>query len=166
MPIVCDSGKFMLIGEIEAGKTTLINALFGKDEVARKTQAVEYEGNGMDTPGEYFCHPRFYTALLCSAQDMETLVYVHPADRDTCRLPPGLLDVYAGKTVIGVITKTDLPDARPDAVELLLREHGIHGSIFRVSAYDAASIAVLKDVLLGTSARRNRGTAIQGKGWA
>jgi ethanolamine utilization protein EutP len=96
---------------------------------------------------------------------METLVYVHPADRDTCRLPPGLLDVYAGKTVIGVITKTDLPDARPDAVEVLLREHGIHGSILRVSAYDAASIAVLKDVLLGNRAQRNRGTAIQGKGW-
>ena len=33
----------MLIGEIEAGKTTLINALFGKDETARKTQAIEYE---------------------------------------------------------------------------------------------------------------------------
>ena len=103
----------MLIGEIEAGKTTLINALFGKDEEARKTQAIEFEGNGMDTPGEYFSHPRLYSALLCSAQDMSTLVYVHPADRDTCRLPPGFLDVYSGKQVIGVISKTDLPDARP-----------------------------------------------------
>ena len=92
-----DPGQFMLIGEIEAGKTTLINALFGKDETARKTQAIEYEGNGMDTPGEYFSHPRLYSALLCSAQAMSTLVYVHPADRHTCRLPPGLLDVYAGK---------------------------------------------------------------------
>ena len=67
-------GKFMLIGEIEAGKTTLLNALFGKDEEARKTQAIEFEGNGMDTPGEYFSHPRLYSALLCSAQDMSTLV--------------------------------------------------------------------------------------------
>ena len=92
-----DPGQFMLIGEIEAGKTTLINALFGKDETARKTQAIEYEGNGMDTPCEYFSHPRLYSALLCSAQTMSTLVYVHPADRHTCRLPPGLLDVYAGK---------------------------------------------------------------------
>ena len=107
----------MLIGEIEAGKTTLINALFDKDETARKTQAIEYEGNGMDTPGEYFSHPRLYSALLSSAQDMDTLVYVHRADRDTCRLPPGLLDVYLNKRVIGVITKTDLPDARPDAAE-------------------------------------------------
>ena len=143
------AGKFMLIGEIEAGKTTLINALFGKDEVARKTQAIEYEGNGMDTPGEYFSHPRLYSALLCSAQDMDTLVYVHPADRDTCRLPPGLLDVYVGKRVIGVITKTDLPEARPDAAEALLRQHGIQGSIYRISSHDAVSIDALKRVLLG-----------------
>ena len=146
-----DPGQFMLIGEIEAGKTTLLNALFGKEETARKTQAIEFEGNGMDTPGEYFCHPRLYAALLCSAQDMSTLVYVHPADRDSCRLPPGLLDVYIGKKVIGVITKTDLPEARPDAVEALLRANGILGSIFRVSASDSGSIAALKEVLLGTT---------------
>jgi ethanolamine utilization protein EutP len=144
-------GKFMLIGEIEAGKTTLLNALFDKGEVARKTQAIEFEGNGMDTPGEYFCHPRLYSALLCSAQDMSTLVYVHPANRDTCRLPPGFLDVYAGKKVIGVITKTDLPDARPDAVEALLREHGIHGHIFRTSPADPSSVLALKEALLGTT---------------
>jgi ethanolamine utilization protein EutP len=146
-----DPGKFMLIGEIEAGKTTLLNALFDKNEFARKTQAIEFEGNGMDTPGEYFCHPRLYSALLCSAQDMSTLVYVHPANRDTCRLPPGFLDVYAGKKVIGVITKTDLPDARPDAVEALLRAHGIRGRIFRTSPADPSSVEALKEALRGTT---------------
>ena len=141
----------MLIGEIEAGKTTLLNALFGKDEVARKTQAIEFEGNGMDTPGEYFSHPRLYSALLCSAQDMSTLVYVHPADRFSCRLPPGFLNLYAGQQVIGVITKTDLPDARPDAVEALLRAHGIAGPIYRLSRDDPAALQALKDVLLGST---------------
>ena len=141
----------MLIGEIEAGKTTLLNALFGKDEEARKTQAIEFEGNGMDTPGEYFSHPRLYSALLCSAQDMSTLVYVHPADRDSCRLPPGFLNLYAGQRVIGVITKTDLPDARPDAVEALLRAHGISGPIYRISRDDPAALQALKDVLLGST---------------
>ena len=141
----------MLIGEIEAGKTTLLNALFGKDEEARKTQAIEFEGNGMDTPGEYFSHPRLYSALLCSAQDMSTLVYVHPADRFSCRLPPGFLNLYAGQQVIGVITKTDLPDARPDAVEALLRAHGISGPIYRLSRDDPAALQALKDVLLGST---------------
>lgn len=141
----------MLIGEIEAGKTTLLNALFGKDEQARKTQAIEFEGNGMDTPGEYFSHPRLYSALLCSAQDMSTLVYVHPADRLSCRLPPGFLDLYAGQRVIGVITKTDLPDARPDEVEAMLRAHGIADPFFRISRDDPAALQALKDVLLGST---------------
>ena len=68
-----------------------------------------------------------------------------------CRLPPGFLDMYAGKKVIAVITKTDLPDARPDAVEALLRVHGIHGPIFRTSRADPASLHALKDALLGSS---------------
>jgi ethanolamine utilization protein EutP len=147
--------KFMLIGEIEAGKTSLLNALFNKNEAARKTQALEYEGCegyagcGVDTPGEYFSHPRYYSALINTASDASTLVYVHAADREACRLPPGFLDIYAGKTVIGVITKTDLPDARTDAVEALLRAHGIAGPIFRTSTADPASLHALRQMLLG-----------------
>jgi ethanolamine utilization protein EutP len=138
----------MLIGEIEAGKTTLLNALFDKNQEAMKTQAIEYESTGVDTPGEYFSHPRLYSALLCAAADVETLVYVHAADRLDCRLPPGLLDVYADKKVIGVITKTDLPEARPDVVEGLLRDNGIQGPIFRVRQDDAVAIEALKGQLL------------------
>ena len=141
----------MLIGEIEAGKTTLLNALFDKDQAALKTQAIEYESNGVDTPGEYFSHPRLYSALLCAAADVDTLVYVHPADRLDCRLPPGLLDVYADKKVIGVITKTDLPEAQPDIVESLLRDNGIHGPILRIRPDDATALQALRAQLLNGS---------------
>ena len=142
----------MLIGDVGAGKTTLINALYGRHGEARKTQAIEYEGAGMDTPGEYFSHPRLYAALLSTAPDVDTLVYVHPADGDQCRLPPGFLEVYAGKRIVGVITKTDLPEACPEAVEALLREHGIDGPIYRVSPADLAGLSVLRQLLLGEDA--------------
>ena len=147
-----DGVRFMLIGDVGAGKTTLINALFGRCEEARKTQAIEYEGCGMDTPGEYFSHPRLYSALLSSAPDVETLVYVHPADGEQCRLPPGFLEVYAGKRIVGVITKTDLPDARPEAAEALLRAHGITGPIYRVSPAEPAALSVLRRLLRGENA--------------
>ena len=147
-----DGVRFMLIGDVGAGKTTLINALFGRCEEARKTQAIEYEGCGMDTPGEYFSHPRLYSALLSSAPDVETLVYVHPADGEQCRLPPGFLEVYAGKRIVGVITKTDLPDARPEAAEALLRAHGMTGPIYRVSPAEPAALSVLRRLLLGENA--------------
>ena len=147
-----DGVRFMLIGDVGAGKTTLINALFGRCEEARKTQAIEYEGCGMDTPGEYFSHPRLYSALLSSAPDVETLVYVHPADGEQCRLPPGFLEDNARKRIVGVITKTDLPDARPEAAEALLRAHGITGPIYRVSPAEPAALSVLRRLLLGENA--------------
>ncbi len=143
------TGKFMLIGDIEAGKSTLLNALFNKNEPARKTQAIEFEGQGLDTPGEYFSHPRLYSALLSMAADVATLVYVHPANCLECRLPPGLLDVYSDKRVIGVVTKTDLADAQPDAVETMMRAHGINGPIFRTDHQSSESLIPLRTCLLG-----------------
>jgi ethanolamine utilization protein EutP len=139
----------MLIGPIGAGKTTLFNSLFGKDEVARKTQVMEFEGDsGIDTPGEYFSHPRLYHALITMAADVDRLVYVHPADVFDCRLPYGLLDVYAGKTIDAIVTKMDLPGADLARVAQLLRDAGVSGQIFPVSSGDAASLDRIRRHLL------------------
>lgn len=43
-----------------------------------------------------------------------------------------------------MISKTDLPDARPDAVEAMLREHGFDGEILRVCGLRPDSVAELK----------------------
>jgi len=143
-------GRFMLIGEIGAGKTTLFNHLFGRDEEARKTQVMEFEGSsGIDTPGEYFSHPRMYHALITMAADVERLVYVHPADVFDCRLPYGLLEVYAGKTIDAIVTKMDLPDADLVRVTALLREVGIAGQIFPVASNEPLAIQRVRCHLLG-----------------
>ena len=142
-------GRFMLIGEIGAGKTTLFNLLFGRDEEARKTQVMEFEGSsGIDTPGEYFSHPRLYHALITMAADVERLVYVHPADKFDCRLPYGLLDVYAGKTIDAIVTKMDLPGVDLLRVTTLLREVGIAGQIFPVATNDPVAIERIRRHLL------------------
>lgn len=142
-------GRFMLIGQIGAGKTTLFNCLFDKDEVARKTQVMEFEGDsGIDTPGEYFSHPRMYHALITMAADVERLVYVHPADVFDCRLPYGLLDVYAGKTIDAIVSKMDVPGADLTRVAQLLRDVGVSGQIFPVSSSDPASIERVRRHLL------------------
>ncbi|MDP3654850.1 MAG: EutP/PduV family microcompartment system protein [Rhodoferax sp.] len=142
--------RFMLIGQIGAGKTTLFNGLFGKDEPARKTQVMEFEGNhGIDTPGEYFSHPRMYHALITMSAEVERLMVVHPADVFDCRLPPGLLDVYAHKSIDAVVTKMDRPCTDLPRVERLLRDAGVHGRIFPVSIHDLLSIATVRSYLLG-----------------
>jgi ethanolamine utilization protein EutP len=144
------SESFVLVGGVEAGKSTLFNALFDKKEAVRKTQAVEFETDrGVDTPGEFFSHPRLYHALLQTVADVGTIVYVHDCSDVACRLPPGLLNVYAGKRIVGVISKTDRAECDPDAAERLLREHGIAGPIFRVSAYEPETLAELREFLLG-----------------
>ena len=139
----------MLIGEIGAGKTTLFNLLFDRDELARKTQVMEFEGDtGIDTPGEYFSHPRMYHALITMAADVDRLVYVHPADVFECRLPYGLLDVYANKRIDAIVTKMDLPGADLARVVTLLRAKGIHGEIFPLSNSDVNAIETVRRHLL------------------
>ncbi len=145
---------FMLAGPIGAGKTTLFNILFGRTGCAQKTQAVEYEADiGLDTPGEFFSHPRLYHALITTASDVGTLVYVQAANDFSCRLPPGLLGVYGQKRLIGVITKIDLPGGDSDRVEALMREHGIVGPVFRISALTPDSVLPLKRLLVGPTGR-------------
>ena len=139
---------FVLVGPVGAGKSTLFKALFGREEAVRKTQAVEFEDCGIDTPGEYFSHPRLYHALISTSSNVTTLVYVHPCDEPEHRMPPGLLTVYEGKRLVGAITKTDLPDARPDHIEDMLRGNGFSGPIFRTSSRDRHSIEPLRTYLM------------------
>ena len=147
----------MLIGPVGAGKSTLFKALFGDGEEVRKTQAVEFANGGIDTPGEYFSHPRLYHALISTSSTVGTLVYVHPCNEPEHRLPPGLLSIYEGKRLIGAITKTDLPDARPDHIEDMLRRNGFSGPIFRTSSRDRHSIEPLRAYLLGGPATPDAG---------
>lgn len=142
------ASSFMLIGPIEAGKSTLFKAMFGREGEVRKTQAVEFEAGNIDTPGEYFSHPRLYHALINTASGVDTLVYVHPANVFDCRIPPGLFNIYEGKRLTGVISKVDLPDADPDRVEKLLCDNGLSPPIFRVSKDDPESTEKLKLYLL------------------
>lgn len=139
--------SFMLLGAVEAGKSTLFNMLFGKNERVRKTQAIEFESCGIDTPGEFFSHPRLYHALINTSSDVDTLVYVHACDSEECRLPPGLLSVYSGKRLVGVITKTDLPDCDAERAEQLLRSKGFSGPIFRISVRDPEGVEALRRYL-------------------
>ena len=56
--------KIMLIGPSAAGKTTLIQRLIDEEIKYDKTQAVEYIGNFIDTPGEYMQQRGYWGSLL------------------------------------------------------------------------------------------------------
>ncbi|POT59991.1 ethanolamine utilization protein EutP [Citrobacter amalonaticus] len=141
--------RIAFVGTVGAGKTTLFNALQGNYTLARKTQAVEFNESGnIDTPGEYFSHPRWYHALITTLQDVDTLIYVHAANDKESRLPAGLLDIGTRKRHIAVISKTDMPDADVAAARQLLRGMGFQEPIFALNSQDPQSVQQLVEYLV------------------
>lgn len=140
--------RIAFVGTVGAGKTTLFNALQGNYSQAIKTQAVEFSDRGdIDTPGEYFNHPRWYHALITTLQDIDTLIYVHAANDSESHLPAGLLDIGTHKRHIAVISKTDMPDANVAATRQLLRDMGFEEPIFAINSQDPQSVQHLADYL-------------------
>ena len=65
--------KIMLIGASGAGKTTLIQRLQDMEIKYDKTQAIEYIGNFIDTPGEYMQNRWFWGPLTAVSYTHLTL---------------------------------------------------------------------------------------------
>lgn len=140
--------NFILIGGVGVGKTSLFNKLLNIDNEAEKTQAlVYYNEKTIDTPGEYFDNPRLYSAIIQTMSDIDTILYVHPANSTERKLPHGLFQIYEYKNLVGVISKIDLPDADVPEVENLMRDFGIDGDVFKVSIYNQKSIDELRQYL-------------------
>lgn len=150
--------RIAFVGTVGAGKTTLFNALQGNYTLARKTQAVEFNDKGdIDTPGEYFSHPRWYHALITTLQDVDMLIYVHGANDPESRLPAGLLDIGVSKRQIAVISKTDMPDADVAATRKLLLETGFEEPIFELNSHDPQSVQQLVDYLASLTKQEEAG---------
>lgn len=111
--------KVMIIGAIGAGKSTLTNALLHKDEQAVKTQALNYEGWIVDTPGEYLENPLFYKNIMATSFEVTHLIYLQDATRQHSNFPP-FFGTGISKLPIGVVTKVDMQEADVErAVEIL-----------------------------------------------
>ncbi len=130
----------------------------GNYSLARKTQALEFNDRGdIDTPGEYFSHPRWYHALITTLQDVDTLIYVHAANDTESRLPPGLLDIGSRKHLIVAISKTDLPDAKCRRCAAAAGRDGVSGAGFRPQRLRSAKRCAAGKLLEWSSAKRRKG---------
>ncbi|MDV5169063.1 EutP/PduV family microcompartment system protein [Photobacterium rosenbergii] len=137
------------IGEVDAGKSALINKLLNTDTNTGKTQAATfYQGSVIDTPGEFVDNRSWNGALLSTISSVKTIVILQPADAKRVSAPSGLLRVYPNKNIVAVISKSDVEDADCERAERLLRVEGITGPYFRTSIYDLPSIEQLHGHLL------------------
>ena len=137
--------RIMLIGEWKSGKSSLIRALSRADYMPRKVLAVDFFGRFINTPSEFLENRRFYPALITAAADCDLLVFVQDAIRRSCQIPPAFASMF-NRRVIGVITKTDLPDADVRRARRFLENAGVR-DIFCVSVTEGSGMDELRAVI-------------------
>lgn len=143
--------RIMLAGAVNAGKTTLMRALFHSelpDMKKDKTQSLEYEEHAIDTPGEYTASPFMRGALFATALEADLIVFVQDATTDYIQFPPGFATGFPRRSV-GVVTKIDSPKADVDRALGIIRNVCVSdpNHIFCVSAKTGEGIAALRDYI-------------------
>jgi ethanolamine utilization protein EutP len=141
------NGKIMIIGSVGAGKSSLLNALFGNSEPARKTQSLEFRDWIIDTPGEYTENPMYYRTLMATSFEARMLLMIQDATRTRQYFPPGFSEGFP-IPAIGVITKIDHPSADVKLAEKLLRQSFMQEEIWHVSALTLHNVQPLKERLI------------------
>lgn len=87
---------------------------------------------------------------MTTANDAQLLVVVQDATRPRSNFPP-LYFTLINKPTIGVMTKIDLPTADVERASALLRQAGVRGEIFPVSAITGSGLSALRQSLLTLS---------------
>ncbi len=137
--------KIILVGRSESGKTTLIQALKGEKIHYHKTQYVNNFDVLIDTPGEY-CQTRDLGAALAMYTFEAQVVGLLLSATEPYSLFSPCCAVLANRPVIGIVTKTDHPDANPRRAEAWLRLAGCQ-KVFFTSSYNNDGIIEILEYL-------------------
>lgn len=140
--------RVMMMGPVASGKTSLIQRLKGESIHYIKTQAIEFDGAAIDTPGEYIENRQYLYALTVTACDADIVVFTQDAASGEMWYSPGQSTMFNAR-VIGVVTKIDLAtrqqiDAARDALALAGAEE-----IFEVSNVKGDGIETLLEYITG-----------------
>ena len=140
--------RIMLAGAVDAGKTTLMKALYHEGPVSMKkdkTQSMEYDTNAIDTPGEYTATPFMKGALLATALEADLVLFLQDATTGYIQFPPGFATAFPRRSV-GVVTKIDGEGANIERAKGIIRNVCCSdpNHIFCVSAKTGEGLPELK----------------------
>lgn len=139
--------KPIFMGAISCGKTTLCQRLQGAALAYRKTQAVEFYQNMIDTPGEFVEHHQLYNALTVTAAEADIIVLLQSVSDRRQTFSPSFGSMFP-KPKIGVVTKSDLAEDQHQ-IDWTKQQLKIAGAkkIFTISAVKNEGIQELIDYL-------------------
>ena len=142
--------KVMMMGPVESGKTSLIQRLRGETLHYVKTQAIEFDGAAIDTPGEYIENRQYLYALTVTACDADLIVFTQDAVSGEMWYSPGQSTMFQAR-VIGAVTKIDLASRQQiDSARNALALAGAE-KIFEVSNVEGDGIEELAEYIAGLS---------------
>ena len=136
--------KIMLVGKTRTGKTTLIQHLLYGEAQYKKTQAIEFLENFIDTPGEYIELPTMYHALLITSYEVSIILFLIDSQEKSSVFPPNFAQAF-NREVIGVVTKLDLGGDYEKAKDQLIKA-GVK-EVFPINYDDPSTVQALKDYL-------------------
>jgi ethanolamine utilization protein EutP len=138
--------RAMLIGSIGAGKSTLTNALLGKEVKAVKTQSLIYYDWIVDTPGEYTENPLYYKNIMATSLEVTHVLFLQDATKKKTIFPPGF-STGINKLPIGVVTKADSNSADIDFAIKQLKSVIPKGPIVITSAINKIGIEDIRQLV-------------------
>lgn len=137
----------MFIGASGCGKTTLYQRLFNLPLSYSKTQSLEFCNQIIDTPGEYLENRSYYSALLITSMEVDSVAVVMDCTDTQTVFPPGFTRMFTCDT-FGIVTKLDLlkDEESTTYAESALRLAGV-SHLIKTSAFDARGIDELREYL-------------------
>ncbi|MDX2494647.1 MAG: EutP/PduV family microcompartment system protein [Desulfuromusa sp.] len=133
--------KILLIGKTGSGKTSLVQGLQNQKIIYKKTQAITYNGEFVDSPGEFLENRRLHPALMTSSVKCNIIALVQDSTVINSVFPPKFASMFK-KRIIGIVTKIDKDSSDPERAEKFLRRAGAE-EIIRTSAIDKTGLELL-----------------------
>ncbi len=115
--------KIIFVGRTGAGKTTLTQAIRGKEIKYHKTQYINYHDIIIDTPGEYAENHFLGRALALYSYEADVVGLLLSAKEVYSLYPPNVT-ASANREVIGIVTQINKEGANPERSERWLRLAG------------------------------------------
>jgi ethanolamine utilization protein EutP len=137
--------KMILVGRSECGKTTLRQALKGKEIKYEKTQYINHFDVVIDTPGEYAQTKGLAHALALYSYEADVVALLVSAGEPYSLYPPNVVP-QVNRPCIGIVTQIDAEDADVDQAVEWLELAGCQ-DIFKVSSYTGEGIWEILDYL-------------------